>query len=59
MNNWLHLPTILGKIQVRDEIFDLHSHIVMTRKKIIEIPIPKEIIKHIYAMATCEKFTFA
>ena len=39
-NNWI-------KIQGVHEIFDLHSHRVITRWKIIEIPINKEIIKHV------------
>ena len=37
----------LEKIQVGREIFYLHSHRFIIRRKIIEIPIPKEIIKHI------------
>ena len=46
------------KIQYGHAIFDLHSHRVITRWKIIEIPITKTIIKHIEEMATHDKVTF-
>ena len=37
----------LDKIQGGHVIFHLHSHIVIDRRNIIEIPIPKAINKHI------------
>ena len=39
------------------DIFDLHSHRAITRRKIIKIPIPRAIIKHFEKMAACEKST--
>ena len=49
----------LNKIQGGNEIFYLHSHRVITRRKIIEIKIPKEKIKHIEEMAARDKVTVA
>ena len=45
------------KIQVRHEIFNLSSHRVIRGWKIIEIPIPKSIIKHVEEMAARDKVT--
>ena len=50
---------LFDKIQGRHEIFDLRNHIVITRRNNIEIPIYKEIIKHIDEMAAREKVAFA
>ena len=47
----------LDKILGEHEIFDLHSHKVITGRKSIEIPIPREIIIHIEEMAAHEKVT--
>ena len=44
----------LEKILGRHDIFYRHSHRVIARRKIIEITIPKDIIKHIDEMATHE-----
>ena len=49
----------LDKIQGGHEMFDLHSHRVNTRRKIIEIPILKAIIKHIEEMVAYDNVTFA
>ena len=48
----------MDKIQGGHEIFYLHSHIVITIWKIIEITIPKELIKQIREMATHDKVKF-
>ena len=45
----------LDKIQGVHEVFDMHSHIVITRRKIYKIPINKAIIKHIEEMDTNDK----
>ena len=45
------------KIQGGHDIFDIHSHRVITKRNVIEIPIPEAIIKHIELMAACEKVT--
>ena len=47
----------LDKIQGGHAIFDLHSHRVIKRRKIIEITIPREIIKHVEEMVDCDKVT--
>ena len=47
----------LDKIQVGNEIFDLHSHIVITRWKILENKIAMSIIKNIKEMETRDKVT--
>ena len=47
----------LDKIQGVHEIFYLCSLRVITRRKIIEIKIPKETIKHIEGMAASDKDT--
>ena len=49
----------LDTIQCGHDIFDLQSHRVITRQKIIEIPIPMIIIKHIEEIIASEKVTFA
>ena len=50
-------PRSLDKIQGGHNIFHLHSHIVITRWKIIEIPIPKATIKHIEEISGRDKVT--
>ena len=45
----------MDKIQGVHEIFDIHSHTFITRRKLIEFPIPKTITKHIEEMAAQEK----
>ena len=45
------------KIQGGRDVFDICSHIIITRLKIVEIPIPKVIIKHVEKMAARDKFT--
>ena len=47
----------LGKIKGGHDIFDLHSHRVITRRNIIKIPISKAIIKYIEEMASHDKVT--
>ena len=47
----------MDKIQSGHDIFDLHSHRVITGGNIIEIPINKAIIKHIDEMAAHDKVT--
>ena len=47
----------MDKIQGKHEIFDIKSHRVITIWKIIEIPIPKSIIKHIEEIVAREKVT--
>ena len=47
----------LDKIQGGSDIFDLHSHKIITRRKNIEIKIPKTILKRIEEMAASEKVT--
>ena len=54
--NGIHLRS-LDTIQGGHEIFDIHSHRFITRRKIIEIPIPKAMIKHIEEMVADEKST--
>ena len=55
-NEGVYLRT-LDKKQGRHEIFDLNSHRVITRRKIIEIPIHNAIIKHIEELSACDKVT--
>ena len=47
----------MDNIKGGHEIFDLHGHRVITRWKIIKLPIPKAIIKHIEKMLAPEKVT--
>ena len=47
----------LEKIQGGHDIFDPHSHGVITRRKIIEIPITKTIINNVDKMAARDRFT--
>ena len=48
---------LLDKIQSGNNIFDLHSHKVITRHNIIETPTIKAIIKHIEEMAARDNAT--
>ena len=47
----------MDKIQGGHEIFDLQSHRVITKQKMIHISIPREIIKHIEEMSASDRVT--
>ena len=47
----------MNRIQGGNDIFDQQSNRVITRQKTIEIPISKEIIKHLKKMAARDKVT--
>ena len=47
----------MNELQIGHEIFGLHSQIFIKKKKIIEIPNTKAIIRHVEVMATNYKVT--